>query len=213
MQEEQAPRPAGEEAEDRGAAAWWAWPVPLTRQQWVALAVMPLVCAVVLKLMGRTLVCACGTLRPLVLDPASSHTSQHLLDPYSLTHMLHGVLFAGATWLVLRRWLGPGGRLVTTIALEAAWELLENTPWIIEKYRAETISLDYYGDSVLNSLSDVGACALGFLIARRLPGWGSLLVFAGVELLLAAWIRDGLLLNIVMLVHPFEAIRAWQTGG
>ncbi|MCA8924367.1 MAG: DUF2585 family protein [Planctomycetes bacterium] len=163
--------------------------------------------------MGRSPWCSCGSPVPWSFVVQSKHNSQHLLDPYAFTHVLHGVLFCAGTWLALGRWLGPRARLLVALSLEGGWELLENSSWVIERYRAETISLDYYGDSVINSLADVGACALGFYLARRLPLWGSLVLFCAFELLLLLWIKDSLTLNVIMLVYPLEAIRSWQSGG
>jgi len=178
---------------------------------WIAVALA--LTGVLLLLMGRSLWCSCGSLVPWSFEVQSLHNSQHVVDPYALTHVLHGVLFCAGTWLLLSRWLGPRARMVLALSLEGGWELLENSSWVIERYRAETISLDYFGDSVINSLADVCACALGFYLARRLPLWGSLLLFVGFELLLVVWIRDSLLINVIMLVYPLEAIRSWQSGG
>ena len=141
----------------------------------------------------------------------SSHTSQHLFDPYTFTHVLHGVL---AFWLagVIFSKLDIRWRFVTAIVGEAAWEVFENSQFVIEKYRENTASLDYFGDSIMNSVGDLLACAFGFWIAVKLGWWKSLIFFAAVEILLLIWIRDGLLLNIVMLIHPMEWIKHWQMG-
>ena len=183
---------------------------PATERAWhlLALGVVALA-ALVLFAMGRTAWCKCGSPVPWSFQVASMHTSQHLVDAYTLTHVLHGVVLCGALSLLVR---GPRLRLGIAVALESAWELLENTSWIIERYRAGTISLDYYGDSVANSLSDVAACALGYAAARRLGLRGSLALFVAVEGLLLLSIRDSLVLNVIMLVHPVPAIRAWQMG-
>ncbi|MEZ5397900.1 MAG: DUF2585 family protein [Bryobacterales bacterium] len=168
--------------------------------------------AVALTAMGRSLWCACGSLAPWAGDVWSRHNSQHLLDPYSFSHVLHGLLFyAAARALVGDRRLDL--RFALAVAAEAAWEIAENTNAVIERYREATISLDYYGDSVANSVADIGCCALGFFVARRLPWWGSALLFVATEAVLALWIRDGLVLNVIMLLAPNEAIRAWQAGG
>lgn len=141
----------------------------------------------------------------------SSHTSQHLLDPYSFTHILHGVLFFWLTLLIFRN-LSPAWKFSISIFLEAAWEVLENSSYIIEKYRENTASLDYFGDSIFNSIGDLLACAVGFIIAYKLGWWRSIIFFILVELFLIFWIRDSLLINIIMLIHPIEAIKQWQLG-
>jgi hypothetical protein len=139
----------------------------------------------------------------------SSHTSQHLLDPYTFTHVLHGVLFFWLTGLIFSRVSGAW-RFFIAVSAEAAWEILENSSYIIEKYRADTASFDYLGDSIFNSVGDVLSCALGFWIAYKLGWWKSLIFFLAVELVLLLWIHDGLLINILMLIHPIEAIKQWQ---
>lgn len=175
-------------------------------------AAIALLAAIVLAGMGRTIWCGCGSLVPWSWDIWSRHNSQHLLDPYSFTHVLHGVVFyALARALAGRAPLDV--RFALAVAAESAWEVVENTDRVITHYREATISLDYYGDSVLNSLSDITAAALGFFVASRLPWWGSLAMFVAFEIALALWIRDSLVLNVVMLLYPIEAIRSWQMGG
>lgn len=139
----------------------------------------------------------------------SRHNSQHLFDPYSFTHILHGVLYFWIATLVFRR-MPLVWRLFLAILVECGWEILENSNMVIERYRAVTISLDYFGDSVANSLGDVLSCALGFLIARKIKLWWSLAFFVVVELILLFWIHDSLLLNIIMLIYPIEAVKSWQ---
>ena len=139
----------------------------------------------------------------------SSHTSQDFLDPYTFTHVLHGVLFFWLACLIFSK-LSDGWRLLIAVCAEAAWEVLENTNYIIEKYRENTASLDYFGDSILNSVGDVASCALGFWIALRLGWWKSLVFFLLTEIALLLWIRDGLLLNILMLIYPLDAVKNWQ---
>lgn len=139
----------------------------------------------------------------------SRHNSQHLFDPYTFTHILHGVLFYWLTTLIFPR-MSAARRLLMAVALEAAWEVLENTNAVIERYREATISLDYFGDSITNSLGDVFSCAAGFLIARKLKFRLSLAFFIVTEIILLVWIHDSLLLNIVMLIYPIEAVKTWQ---
>jgi hypothetical protein len=143
---------------------------------------------------------------------ADAETSQHLTDPYTFSHVIHGFAFFWLLWL-LRRRLGPGARGVLAIAVECGWELLENTPFIIDRYRANTSSLDYYGDSVVNSLGDVASMILGYWIATRLPFGAVVVLTVVIEVVLLVLIRDNLTLNILMLVWPIEAIRRWQLGG
>lgn len=164
----------------------------------------------VLSAMGRVWWCEAGDLVPWSWDIWSRHTSQHLIDPYTFTHILHGVGFYGLLYLVARRWVPVRGRFLIAIGIEAIWEIAENSTFVIERYREVTISLDYFGDSVLNSLSDVTACGSGFILASLLPAWGSWVFFFGVEALLILWIRDSLIINIIMLLFPIEAIKQWQ---
>ena len=142
----------------------------------------------------------------------SQEQSQRFADPYSFTHIEHGLLFYALLWLVAR-WTKPGTRFAVAVALEGSWEILENSPIIIDRYRAVTISLGYVGDSVVNSVSDVIMMAVGFGIAWRAPVWMSLAFVVIAELALLFWVRDNLALNILMLVHPIDAIRAWQSVG
>lgn len=165
---------------------------------------------IVLSAMGRIWWCEAGDWAPWSWDIWSRHTSQHLIDPYTFTHILHGILFYGVLHLALGRWVSVKNRFLITLALEAAWEIGENTSYVIERYREVTISLDYFGDSVLNSLADVLACASGYGLAAILPVWGSFAFFFLMEVVLVLWIRDSLLINIVMLVFPIDAIRQWQ---
>ena len=142
----------------------------------------------------------------------SSECSQRLVDPYSFSHVAHGMLFYCALWLVARR-LPARQRFLAAVLLEAGWEILENSPFIINRYRQVTIALGYDGDSVLNSLSDVGMMSLGFLLAFRLRPWITIAVLIAMEVGCALWIRDNLTLNLIMLLYPVEAIKAWQMTG
>ena len=141
-------------------------------------------------------------------------TSQTFLDPYSFTHLLHGFMFAGLLLLVLRfvarRDMSTNWRLVIALALESLWEILENTNAVIDRYREATASLGYRGDTVTNSMGDILCCGVGLLIARKLGWLRSLPIFIATEVVLLIWIRDSLILEIIMLVHPFEAIKTWQ---
>ncbi len=144
-------------------------------------------------------------------DINSKHNSQYLTDPYSFSHLTHGILLYGMLWTVARK-LPCGARAVIAVALEAGWEVLENSNMVIERYRTATISLHYYGDSVMNSMGDILTCMIGFMIAAVLPARVTIAAACALEIGLALWIRDGLLLNIVMLIHPIPAIRHWQMG-
>ncbi len=168
------------------------------------------VMALVLRGQGRIWWCKSGDLS-LYVNQAwnSSHTSQHLLDPYTFTHILHGVIFVWIAGLAFSK-LSVGWRFSIAILAEAAWEVLENSSFIIEKYRENTASLDYFGDSIMNSVGDVMACAAGFWIAYKVGWWRSLIFFVLTEVCLLLWIRDSLLLNIVMLLYPLDQIKLWQ---
>jgi hypothetical protein len=170
------------------------------------------VMAVLLRLDGRIWWCKSGDFWPYINDAwNSSHTSQHLLDPYTFTHILHGVLAFWLAGLILKN-LWPYWQLVIAAAAEAGWEILENSNFIIEKYRENTAALDYFGDSVANSVGDLAACMFGFWVAAKLGMWRSLAFFFAVELVLLFWIRDSFLLNIVMLIIPLDQVKAWQAG-
>ncbi|HMQ04695.1 MAG TPA: DUF2585 family protein [Pyrinomonadaceae bacterium] len=177
-----------------------------------ATAVLTVGMAIVLSGQGRVWWCELGD-SAIYINQAwnSSHTSQHLFDPYTFTHVLHGVLLFWLTGLILPR-LAMHWRFLIAMAAEAGWEVLENSSFIIEKYRENTASLDYFGDSIANSVGDVIACAVGFWVAAKLGMWRSLAFFLVVEIALLLWIRDGLLLNILMLIYPVEWIKAWQTA-
>lgn len=172
------------------------------------------VCLMVVALytQGRFWWCKLGDYSPWVSEAWGTHTSQHFLDPYAFTHVLHGVAFFWLINLIFRKQTF-GWQLFIAIFIESAWEILENSSFIIEKYRANTASLDYFGDSIFNSIGDVFACGAGFYIAYKLKLWWSLAFFFLVEIILLIWIRDGFLLNILMLIYPIKAIKDWQMGG
>jgi hypothetical protein len=168
---------------------------------------------VLLYTQGRIWWCKLGDYSVYVNEAwNSSHTSQHFLDPYTFTHILHGVMFFWLASLIFSKF-SAAWQFFIAISAEAGWEVLENSNYIIEKYRENTASLDYFGDSIFNSVGDLLACAFGFWIAFKLGWWKSLIFFLLVELVLLLWIRDGLLLNILMLIYPLDSVKNWQLNG
>jgi hypothetical protein len=165
--------------------------------------------AAALLAMGRPPICTCGSLA--LWGPVGPAQSQMLADWYSFSHVVHGLLFYAALWLVARRW-PVERRFVAALAIECLWEVVENTPMVIDRYREATAALGYTGDSVINSLSDIAMMALGFLAARKLPLWASILLLLLLELVPLLVIRDNLTLNVWMLLAPNETILAWQSG-
>jgi len=162
-----------------------------------------------LRRQGRLWWCAVGDWSPWASHIGSRHTSQHVFDPYAFTHVLHGFIICGLLALVLPR-LAVHWRLVLAVAIEAAWEVFENTNYVINRYREATAAIGYEGDSIFNSMGDILACTAGFVLAMRLGLRRTIAVFLLTELILLVWIRDSLLLNIILLIHEVDAIKQWQ---
>jgi hypothetical protein len=181
--------------------------------RWLALAVVLVAVALVLHAMGRPWWCQAGDLVPWSGEIWSRHNSQHLVDPYSVTHAMHGLLFYWLLRLTVGRVASATTRASIALGIETTWEVVENTNAMIERYRAATISLDYYGDSVVNSIGDILCFLGGYAAAAAIPVSISVVSFVAAELLLLVWIRDSLFLNMLMLVHPIESVKAWQLGG
>jgi len=175
----------------------------------VAVGLVLLAMVVLLRAQGRSFLCACGQFVVWIGESCSSDTSQQLLDPYSFTHVLHGFLFFWLIALLFRR-MPRGWEFLPALLLESAWEVFENTSFVINKYRTETAALGYQGDTIVNSLGDLACAMAGFLVAQRLGLPRSLIVFVLVEVVLVLWIHDSLVLQILMLVRPVEAIKLWQ---
>jgi hypothetical protein len=184
----------------------------MSRRAWLlAVAILALAAAILLA-MGRNPICTCGSIELWVGARNSARTSQMLADWYSLSHVVHGLLFYALLWLVARRW-PVEWRFLAALVIEAAWEVTENTPLVIDRYRATTAALGYTGDSVINSLSDILMMALGFLAARKLPLWAAALLLIALEIIPLFAIRDNLTLNVWALIAPNPALQAWQAGG
>ena len=192
--------PMGDLAPDRKDA----WP-------WLAVTAVLIVATLQLRNQGRFWWCSCGQLFIWAGDVWSSHSSQHPLDPYSFTHLLHGFVFWWLLALCIPR-VAPAWRISLAIALEALWEVFENTEFVIQRYRDATAALGYHGDSVTNSLGDILTCGFGLFVAWRLGFRRSLLLFVATEAILIIWIRDSLILEVLMLIYPIDAIKSWQVS-
>ena len=179
---------------------------------WIAMLAVVTTTVIAENIEGHVWWCKAGDYVPWAWNIWSTHNSQHLIDPYSFTHILHGALEFWLIGLLFRR-VPLVWRLLIAVMIEATWEVAENSTYMIGRYRAATISLDYFGDSIINSMSDIVCCATGFVIAYKLRFWKSLALFLATETVLIFWIRDSLLINIVMLIYPIEAIKAWQISG
>jgi Protein of unknown function (DUF2585) len=166
---------------------------------------------IVLLMMGRSPWCKCGYIKIWHGDVTSSENSQHIADWYTFTHVIHGFGLYGLLWLIGRRW-SLELRFLLALLIEVAWEIFENTDFVIERYREDTIARGYYGDSAINSEVDVLAFILGFALAARLPVWATIALAVVIEGVLAYAIRDNFTLNIIMLIYPFEPIKQWQLG-
>jgi hypothetical protein len=179
---------------------------------WVVAGVLAVVLAVTLLSMGRLPWCTCGTIKLWHGEVFSSENSQQFTDWYTFSHIVHGLLFYAVLWLIGRRW-PLGIRFLIAMGVEVGWEVLENTDYIINRYREDTAAFNYYGDSVLNSVGDYLAAMLGFFLAARLPLRATIVAAVLLEAIPAFVIRDNLTLNVIMLIHPVEAIREWQLLG
>lgn len=180
------------------------------RPYWITTGLV-LASALILSAMGRVTICTCGYVKLWHGQVMSGENSQHLADWYTPSHLLHGLIFYWVLWLVARR-LSFGWRLSIATLVEGIWEVVENSNIVIERYRSVTMALDYYGDSVVNSTADILAMIAGFYMARLVPVWLSVATIIGFEVLTAVVIRDGLALNVLMLLWPVDAVLEWQSG-
>jgi hypothetical protein len=179
---------------------------------WLAIVLVLVVTAYQLRSQGRLWWCSCDYLLIWSGDPWSSDNSQHLLDPYSFTHVLHGFIFCGLLALIVPR-LSPVWQLWLAVSIEAVWEVVENSEFGIRRYREETAALGYHGDTIVNSLADIILCGIGFVLARHLGFRRTFALYVLTEVGLAIWIRDNLSLNILMLIYPIDAVKEWQAAG
>jgi hypothetical protein len=179
---------------------------------WLAIVVVLVATALLLRSQGRLWWCSCDYLLLWSGDPWSSDNSQHLLDPYSFTHLLHGFVLCGLLALIVPR-MSAVWQLWLAVTIEALWEVVENSEFVIRRYREETAALGYHGDTVVNSLSDILVCGLGFVLARHLGFRRTFALFVLTEVALAILIRDNLSLNVLMLIYPIDAVKEWQAAG
>jgi hypothetical protein len=184
----------------------------MSRRATIAALLVIAAAAAILLAMGRNPICTCGAIDLWVGGRDSPRTSQMLADWYSFSHIVHGIIFYAVLWLVARRW-PVESRFLIALLIEAGWEVTENTPMVIDRYRTATAALGYTGDSVLNSVSDIVMMVVGFVLARKLPVWASIALLVVLELIPLYVIRDNLALNIWMLLSPDDALRAWQSAG
>lgn len=182
-----------------------------TRFWLVVTAVIILVQVISQYLMGRIWICECGYVKLFEAGVNTPGNSQHLFDWYTPSHIIHGFLFYGLGWLIMRR-KPVAARLALSALIEAAWEILENSPIIINRYRSATMAVGYTGDSILNSGMDMVSMIAGFFFAARAPVWLTIAITILFEIVTAVVIRDNLTLNVVMLVWPIEAVKVWQGG-
>lgn len=193
-------------------------PLRPNRTALLAALAFTLVTLAILLAMGRPPICTCGTVELWYGNINGPGNSQHLSDWYTPSHIIHGMLFYGLAWLLFVKWQ-VGGKdparwgFPLAVFLEAAWEVLENTPFVIDRYRAVTVNWGYSGDSVINSIADIGWMSLGFWLAMRLPVKLTVALAVTAEIVTALVVKDNLTLNVVMLVWPLESIRVWQGAG
>lgn len=183
----------------------------ITRTQFAIASGIVLAAAVALYAMGHPLICKCGYVKLWHFDVVSSENSQHIFDWYTPSHIIHGFLFYFVFWLIAPR-SSFGTRLILALLVEASWEVIENTDFVIDRYREATVALDYYGDSVLNSVSDMLFMIVGFVLAARMPVWLTVLIAVAMEVFTGIMIRDGLALNVLMLLWPSETVLQWQNN-
>jgi hypothetical protein len=184
----------------------------MIRTRWQLLIPIFLACQIAILLaMGRPPICTCGTIRLWEGSPLSPETSQQLFDWYTFSHIVHGFLFYGAIWLVFRGRITVWQALLIAMAVEIGWEILENTPWVIEAYRQQALAQGYVGDSTLNSVFDTFSMMAGFALARFIPVWLSVVAVLLLELSAAYAIHDNLTLNVLNFIHPFDFITHWQS--
>lgn len=188
------------------------WPLRVSKFSVLIAALLTAIFIAMLFAMGRPPICACGEVKLLHLVVQSAENSQHIADWYTPSHIIHGFIFFGLGRLLLKRW-PLGLALCAAILVEGAWEILENSPIIIDRYREVTISWGYAGDSIVNSVADLGWMIFGFFLASRLPWKVTLALALLFEVFTAYMIRDNLILNVLMLVAPIEAVKDWQAAG